>query len=164
MSEALVLRGPGARAAWARRLALALPFGLLAGALGSQYWGGLTPCEMCHWQRWPHYAAVAVASLALLLPLDGRARVLTGAAALLIATSGAIGVYHAGVEAGWWQGATACTATKAMTLDEIWAAPITRCDEVQFRFAGLSMAAWNALLSLGGAALIAWLLTARERA
>jgi disulfide bond formation protein DsbB len=43
----------------ARAIALLLPAFLLLGALGSQYLGGLYPCEMCHWQRWPHYAAVA---------------------------------------------------------------------------------------------------------
>jgi disulfide bond formation protein DsbB len=150
------------RFGWARRLALALPMALLGGALGSQYLGGLVPCEMCHWQRWPHYAALPVALAALLLAPGTRARILTIAAALLIATSGAIGVYHAGVEAGWWQGATACTSTGAVTLDDIFAAPLTRCDEVQFRFAGISMAGWNAILSLGGAALIGWLARARD--
>ena len=46
---------------WARCLALAVPALLLAGALGSQYIGGLYPCEMCHWQRWGHYAALGFA-------------------------------------------------------------------------------------------------------
>ena len=46
----------------ARALALLLPAALLAGAWGSQLLGGLYPCEMCHWQRWPHYAALVPAA------------------------------------------------------------------------------------------------------
>ena len=45
-------------------LALLLPAALLAGAYGSQYIGGLFPCEMCWWQRYPHFAAVAIAAIA----------------------------------------------------------------------------------------------------
>ena len=87
-------------------------------------------------------------------------RVLTLLAALAIAVSGAIGVYHAGVEAKIFEGFTQCTATvqaglsNAELLKQITHAPIVRCDEVQFRFLGISMAGWNAILSLGGAALI----------
>ena len=45
-------------------LAFLLPAALLAGAYGSQYIGGLFPCEMCWWQRYPHFAAVAIAAIA----------------------------------------------------------------------------------------------------
>jgi disulfide bond formation protein DsbB len=80
-------------------------------------------------------------------------------AALGIAVSGAIGVYHAGVEAKIFEGFTQCTATAkgldaAELLKQITHAPLVRCDEVQFRFLGISLAGWNAILSLGGAALI----------
>ena len=83
-------------------------------------------------------------------------------AAAAIAISGAIGVYHAGVELGIFEGLTTCTstasgATTAELLKSIMNAPLVRCDQVQFSFLGISMAGWNALLSLGGAALIAWL-------
>ena len=83
-------------------------------------------------------------------------------AAVAIAISGAIGVYHAGVEAGVFQGLTTCTANGARTLEEIMNAPLVRCDQVQFSFLGISMAGWNAILSLGGAALIL-LLTSKGR-
>src|SRR5438270_11795672 len=84
----------------ARLSALLLPLALLGRALGSQYLGGLHPCEMCYWQRWPHAAAILLAALAFTSPAySSRARVLTLLAALAIALSGAIGVYHAGVEA-----------------------------------------------------------------
>ena len=146
------------RAALARLIALMLPLGLLGGALGSQYLGGLHPCEMCYWQRWPHGAAIVVAALAFVAPAEApRSRALTLLAALAIAVSGAIGVYHAGVELGIFEGLTACTATGAVTLQDILNTPLVRCDHVQWSFLGISMAGWNAILSLGGATLIVFL-------
>ena len=142
-------------AALARLIALLLPLGLLGGALGSQYLGGLYPCEMCYWQRWPHGAAIVAAALAFTGPAESaRSRNLTLLAALAIAVSGIIGVYHAGVEAGVFEGMTACTATGARSLQDIINTPLVRCDQVQWSFLGISMAGWNAILSLGGAALI----------
>ena len=167
MSEASLARPPAALApsgpALARWIALLLPMGLLGGALGSQYLGGLYPCEMCYWQRWPHGAAILLAGLAFTAPAaSGRSRALTLLAALAIAISGAIGVYHAGVELGIFEGITTCasTAKAASTADllkAIMKTPLVRCDQVQFAFLGISMAGWNAILSLGGAAVIAWL-------
>jgi disulfide bond formation protein DsbB len=144
----------------ARLIALLLPLALLGGALGSQYFGGLHPCEMCYWQRYPHAAAIVLAMLAFTGPAESaRSRILTLLAAAAIAVSGAIGVYHAGVEAKIFEGMTTCTATgkglsAADLLEQIRHAPVVRCDEVQFRFLGISMAGWNAILSLGGATLI----------
>ncbi len=154
----------------ARLLALLLPLRLLGGALGSQYIGGLHPCEMCYWQRWPHGAAIALAALSFTAPAASqRSRMLTLLAALAIAVSGAIGVYHAGVELGIFEGITTCTALPAggstdELLRQITQAPIIRCDQVQFSFLGISMAGWNAILSLGGAAVILWLLAKARRA
>ena len=144
----------------ARLLALLVPAALLAGAWGSQLIGHLYPCEMCHWQRWPHYGALVVAIAAFALP--AAARPLTLIAALLIALSGAIGVYHAGVEWGWWHGITACTSTATFAgtspeerLAAIMRAPLVRCDVAQWRLFGVSLAGWNALVSLtGGAAIL----------
>jgi disulfide bond formation protein DsbB len=147
-------------AAAARLIASLLPLALLGGALGSQYFGGLHPCEMCYWQRWPHGAAIVLAALAFTAPAESaRSRSLTLLAALAIAISGGIGVYHAGVEAGVFAGFTTCTsnasgATTEELLKAIIHAPMIRCDEVQFRFLGISMAGWNAILSLSGAAAI----------
>ena len=139
----------------ARLLAMLLPSALLGGALLSQYVGGLYPCEMCYWQRWPHGAAILLALGSLLSPLDApRTRPLVLLAALAIAISGAIGVYHAGVEVGWWEGITHCTTTGATSLQDIMNVPLVRCDQVQWSLLGISMAGWNAILSLGGAALI----------
>ena len=86
-----------------RLIALLLPAALLGGALGSQYLGGLHPCEMCYWQRWPHGAAILLAALSFTAPAAApRGRTLILLAALAIAISGAIGVFHAGVELKWW--------------------------------------------------------------
>jgi len=167
MSEATLDRQPTSlalsRPALGRMIALLLPLALLGGALGSQYLGGLVPCQMCYWQRWPHAAAIVLAALAFTAPAEARrSRALTLLAAAAIAISGAIGVYHAGVELGIFEGLTTCTstasgATTAELLKSIMKAPLVRCDHVQFAFLGISMAGWNALLSLGGAGLIAWL-------
>lgn len=149
-----------ARLQQARLLALLLPAGLLGGALFSQYVGGLYPCEMCYWQRWPHAAAILLALGAIFSPLNSaRTRPLVQLAALAIAISGAIGVYHAGVEIGWWEGITTCTATGARSLQDILSTPLVRCDQVQWDFLGISMAGWNAIFSLGGAAAIVTLAT-----
>jgi disulfide bond formation protein DsbB len=140
----------------ARLLALLLPTGLLGGALFSQYVGGLYPCEMCYWQRWPHGLAILLALGAILSPVNApRTRLLVMLAAVAIAVSGAIGVYHAGVELSWWEGITTCTATAAASLEDILSVPLVRCDQVQWEFLGISMAGWNAILSLSGAAAIA---------
>lgn len=138
---------------------------LLLGALAFQYIGGLAPCQMCIWQRWPHGAAVAAGALFLLLP--GAVWILAGAAGA--AATAAIGVYHTGVERDWWQGPTACSGggdigalTPGQLLDQILAAPVVRCDEVPWEMLGLSMASWNAVISAGLALL--WLLALRVRA
>lgn len=174
MSEAVAMRSatssPSQPASIARLVALVLPLSLLAGAFGSEYFGGLHPCEMCWWQRYAHMAALVPACLAFTAPAASmRSRALVLLAALAIATSGAIGVYHAGVEAKIFEGFTQCTAlsttkgaSTAELLRQITQAPLVRCDEVQFRFLGISMAGWNAILSLGGAALIL-ILTMRGR-
>ncbi|MCP3735540.1 disulfide bond formation protein B [Sphingomonas sp. RP10(2022)] len=149
----------------ARVLALLLPAALLAGAWGSQLLGHLYPCEMCHWQRWPHYAALPFALLAFVVPQRSIAKAFTILAALLIAVSGAIGVAHAGVEYHWWNGFTACTQTVnlrgldgAARLEALMHAPMVRCDAPQWTLAGISLAGFNAILSLGGAGLILWLM------
>ncbi|MEG3123788.1 disulfide bond formation protein B [Sphingomonas sp. GB1N7] len=154
----------------ARAIALLLPAALLAGAWGSQLIGHLVPCEMCHWQRWPHYAAVLIAALAFFVPGTSARRALVLLAAIAIAISGAIGVAHAGVEYHWWQGFTACTSTVGGSggtpeemLARIMNAPIVRCDVAQWSLFGVSLAGFNAILSLGGAGVILYLLAGRRR-
>lgn len=154
----------------ARAVAILLPTALLGGAIAFQYLGGLHPCEMCYWQRWPHLTAIFLALGAIALRRrSGQSAVLTLLAAVGIAISGGIGVFHAGVEYGWWQGLTACTAglptggDGMSTIDAIMAAPLVRCDVPAWTMFGISMAGYNAILSLGGAALILALLARWRR-
>src|SRR3954469_7851818 len=113
MTDAIVAERGGqglSPPATARWIALLLPLALLGGALGSQYFGGLHPCEMCYWQRWPHAVGILLAGLAFSgPPASSRSGTLTLLTALAIAVSGSIGVYHAGVEAKIFQGFTTCT-------------------------------------------------------
>lgn len=138
---------------------------LLLGAFAFQYLGGLAPCQLCLWQRWPHAAAVLIGLAALALP--GRVLPLLGALAAL-ATAG-IGVFHVGVEQQWWQGLATCTAGSVSGLSgadlldtSLAVAPVVRCDEIAWALAGISMAGWNVILSAGLALL--WLGAARARA
>ncbi len=143
----------------ARLLALAVPATLMLGALGSQYIGGLYPCEMCYWQRWPHDVAIVLALFAFGTRVDKAAHLLVALAGLSIMVSGAIGVFHAGVEYGWWQGITTCSTTAAgVSLEDIMRAPVIRCDVPQWTLLGVSLAGFNAMISLGSGALILSLL------
>ena len=145
----LAVAEPAAR--MARILAFAVPAALLGGAYISQYVFGLYPCEMCWWQRYAHFAALALAVPAVLLP---NARVLTALAGLAILFAGLIGGYHAGVEYGWWQGLTACTSQIDMSadpLEAISAGPLIRCDQVQWALFGVSLAGFNFLFSTAAA-------------
>jgi disulfide bond formation protein DsbB len=138
-----------ARARW---LALAVPAALLGGALAFQYLGGLFPCEMCWWQRYPHIAALALALLAF--AIRPQQRILIALAALAILVSGGIGGFHAGVEYGWWDGFTTCATTRLEGDDPmaaIMAAPVIRCDVAPWDLWGISLAGWNFLFSTLGA-------------
>ncbi|MEL6873898.1 MAG: disulfide bond formation protein B [Pseudomonadota bacterium] len=139
-------------------LAFLVPAGLLGGALISQYGFGLYPCEMCIWQRWPHFAAILLAIPALFRPGKSGSGLLVAAAALAILASGLIGAFHAGVEYGWWEGLTSCATTGAVSLDSIMDAPLVRCDVAPWSLFGISLAGYNFLLSAGSAILILVLL------
>ncbi len=135
---------------------------LLLGALAFQHFGGMAPCHLCVLQRWPHVAALIIGVLALAIP--GRILPLLGAGAAL-ATAG-LGVYHTGVERGWWQGPTSCTSgtidgvDPADLLNTILAAPVLRCTDVAWQMLGLSMASWNAVASL--VLVLIWISAARR--
>ena len=136
-------------------LAFAVPFALLSGAYISQYGFGLYPCEMCWWQRYPHIAAIAFGILAFALK---PARWPIALAGLAVLVSGLIGAFHAGVEYGWWEGVTACTALPSADGDDLMEAilnaPLVRCDVAPWSLFGVSLAGWNFLISTGSALLI----------
>ena len=162
-------RDAGGALAPAKLLALLVPAALLAGAYGSQHLGGLAPCEMCYWQRYAHWAALALAIGAFLLAkMPDRGRSFVWLAVLAILVSGGIGAYHAGVEAGVFTGNTQCSnAPPSASPDELFAnlaaRPMVRCDEIQFAFLGISMAGWNAIISVLAALVIGWLSIKRPR-
>ena len=131
----------------AKALCVLVPAALLAGAYGFEHIGGLFPCEMCWWQRYPHFAAVA---LALLSTVAQPKRLWIALAALAILASGLIGAFHAGVEYGWWEGVTACAShveAGGDPLEAIMNAPLVRCDVAPWTLAGISLAGFNAIIS-----------------
>lgn len=143
-------------------LAAAGSAALMIGALAFQHLGGMAPCKLCIWQRWPHVVAIGIGLLAMLALLPQRLLAGLGAVAAL-ATAG-IGFYHSGVERKWWEGPASCSGgsvgdQSAQDLfAQIMAAPLVRCDEVPWQMLGLSMASWNAVLSLlmAGIWVMAW--------
>ncbi|MDB2551847.1 disulfide bond formation protein B [Paracoccus sp. (in: a-proteobacteria)] len=148
------------------RLALLAAAGsavLLIAALGFQA-AGYAPCELCILQRWPHVVAVVIGAL---IWLTGWVRPLSVLGMAAVAVAMGLAIYHTGVEIGWWPGPSQCsggvTDFAKMSLKDLTAklktAPVVRCDEVVWRFVGLSMASWNAILSAGLAAI--WGMAAR---
>lgn len=138
---------------------------LLVAALGFQA-AGFRPCELCVLQRWPHVAAVAVGGLILLTCWRPAWSVLGMAAA---AVAAGLALYHTGVELKWWPGPAACTGglgdlaalSPADLVKSINGAQMVRCDQPAWIFLGLSMAAWNALISAG--LTVVWALSLRRR-
>lgn len=149
---------------------------MLAIAWGFQLIGGLQPCILCLYQRWPYWIVVATSVIAILAARQIGRRGLAGFAmlcALVFLAGAAIAGFHVGVEQGWWQGLAACGGglnDANLSIDELreklFATPIVRCDEVAWSLLGISMAGWNFLASLvfaaasTGAACMFWRKTA----
>ena len=137
---------------------------VLLGAYGFQHIGGLLPCQMCLWQRWPHATAILIG----VILLAGGPRLLVWLGALAAAVTSFIGFFHAGVELRWWPGPASCTGggfdmgamggSDLLSMD----APtgLVLCDEIVWSLFGLSMAGWNGVLSLG--LVVIWVLAARR--
>ena len=130
---------------------------LLAGAFAFQHIGGLPPCKMCIWQRWPHAVAIGLGAATIAL---GPLLILALAGALSALTTAGIGFYHVGVEQKWWEGPKGCTGSGLDLnqspqdfLNALEGVALVRCDEIPWEMLGLSMAGWNALISLVLAAL-----------
>jgi disulfide bond formation protein DsbB len=131
---------------------------LLLGAFGFQYIGGLAPCELCLWQRWPHAVLIGTGLGAFLLLRRsdlGLAAAVMGLAAIVALVSVGLGVMHVGVEQHWWKGPTSCAASGITDLSQLALAPVVRCDAIAWQMFGISMAGYNALISLALAA-FAW--------
>jgi disulfide bond formation protein DsbB len=138
----------------------------LAGAWFFQLVLGIVPCPLCLEQRYAYYLVVPLGALiAMAAARDApRAAVIAGLAILAAATLGNAGLatYHAGVEWGLWKGPTECTGpvgnlgSASNLLARLDSVKVVRCDEVQWRFLGLSLAGYNVLISLSMAAIAAW--------
>ncbi len=136
----------------------------LATALVSQYGFDLFPCLLCHYQRWAQIAALGLGVITLLLVKTAAAAWIARLAALAFLVGAGIAFFHVGVEAAWWEGTSGCSAPNfggGMSREDIKKAildaPVVACDEVPFRFLGLSMAGWNLVYSLLAAGLVGWL-------
>lgn len=142
---------------------------IVGGALLFQYVGGLAPCELCLYQRWPYYAAIVAAAVALLSGDDRAMRAIVALGALLFVASTALAFYHVGVEQHWFAGPTACTGgvTGASSIEALKAQLLARqpvnCDAPAWRLFGVSLAGWNLLASALIAAFCLGALTRRSR-
>ena len=140
---------------------LILAFATIAGAWVFE-WAGYAPCELCLMQRWAYYAGVPLAALVAIIAGRGPrwlARAGLALLGLVFIGSMVFGVYHAGVEWGFWPGPSGCTGalTKADSmqdfLKQLETTKVVRCDAVAIRILGLSLAGWNAVISAAMAAL-----------
>ncbi len=122
----------------------------LAAALASEHLGGLRPCILCLYQRWPYVAAILLGLSGLVLrdrpqPLRG----VLALAGIAFLVGAGIAAFHVGVEQHWWEGTASCGGTleTGLTLEELreklLGTPVVRCDEVAFALFGISMAGYN---------------------
>lgn len=134
--------------------ALAGPVVILGAAMMSQYVGGLHPCVMCIWQRWPHAIAIALALITLLIGARLASLWALRLSALSLIVGAGIGFFHVGVEQDWWEGPSTCSGgpvgeiSTEDLINQIMNAPLVRCDEIAWSLMGISMAGWNAIASL----------------
>ena len=160
------LRGEASPALTAALAILLIAAATLAGAWFFQLVLGIVPCPLCLEQRYAYYFAVPFAALVAFAAARGvpRGVVLAGLAILALAALGnaVLGGYHAGVEWGFWKGPTDCSGTgfnvgnARNLLESLDKVKVVRCDEVQFRFLGISLAGYNVLISLLMAAVALW--------
>ena len=130
----------------------------LAGAWYFQLVLGLQPCPMCLEERYAYYLAIPLAALlALAAGLHApRGLLICGLVILALAALGnaVFGAYHAGVEWKFWAGPTDCTGpvgnlgSAGSLLDRLDSVKVVMCDEIQWSFLGISLAGYNALISL----------------
>lgn len=120
----------------------------------SQYIGGLFPCPLCLYQRWPWWAALGFAAVATMPILSASARsILVALAGLSILIGAGIAVFHVGVEQHWWPGLASCgeggqSPTSIDQLQQMMNQPAVSCDTPAWTMFGISMAGYNAILSI----------------
>ncbi len=149
-------------------LILAASAAVLGAAWLFQLVGGLVPCELCLYERWPYYAAPVLALAALVFPAAGIPRAALALLGLLFLASAALGFYHTGVEQHWFAGPSSCTSSgnATETLEQFKARLLGQktvmCDEIQWSVFGLSLAALNAIVSLLIAVFAFWSMGKRK--
>ena len=159
-------RGDTSPALSAALAILVIAAATIAGAWFFQLVLDILPCPLCLEQRYAYYASIPLAALVAFGAARGAPRglLLLGLVVLVLAALGnaVLGAYHAGVEWGFWQGPTDCTGpignlgSAGNLLERLDTVKVVRCDEVQWRFLGLSLAGYNVLISLLMAAIGAW--------
>jgi disulfide bond formation protein DsbB len=134
---------------------LAVALATIAGAWLFEYFG-YAPCELCLKQRWAYYAAIPLSAALFLVPSPQIRTYGLYLLCLLWLGSMVFGIYHSGVEWKWWVGPSTCTGTGALTggLPDL-TKPVVMCDEPAIRIFGLSLAGWNAIISLS-LVLVGW--------
>jgi disulfide bond formation protein DsbB len=126
---------------------------IVGGALLFEHVGGLQPCELCLYERWPYYAAIVATAVALLSGTDRAMPPVIALCALLFAAGTVLAFYHVGVEQHWFAGPTACTGSVngATSIEALKAQLLARqpvnCDAPAWRLFGVSLAGWNLLAS-----------------
>jgi disulfide bond formation protein DsbB len=130
---------------------------LLGGAYAFQYWGGLMPCELCYWQRYPHWIVIALGLLSLFVKAPKTIGLVVS---LVLLSAAGLTFYHVGVEYRWWSGPGGCTAalpdftSTQQMMQAIIMRPVVRCDEPAWSLFGLSMAVYHGIIA---ASLALWL-------
>jgi disulfide bond formation protein DsbB len=128
----------------------------LAGAWFFQYVLGIEPCPMCLEQRYAYYLVIVLgAVLAFAAPRLPRLAVIAALAIMAMAAfaNSIYGAFHAGIEWGFWPGPATCSGpipnfgNAGSLLQQLDTVKVVRCDEVQWRFLGLSLAGYNFLIS-----------------
>ncbi|APX83997.1 disulfide bond formation protein B [Methylorubrum extorquens] len=140
----------------AAALAVALGAALtVGGALVFEHGLGYVPCKLCLTERVPYYLAAPLALIAAGLP-PRPARFVLGLVALVLIYGAGLGVYHAGAEWGFWPGPSDCgggsgagPADVADFLKNLESVRPVDCTAAAWRFLGLSLAGWNALIAAG---------------
>jgi disulfide bond formation protein DsbB len=137
----------------------------IAGAWFFQLVIGLPPCPLCLEQRWFYYIGIPLALVVAFAAWRAAPRRVTGVGLVLLAlvflAGAGLAAYHAGIEWKWWPGPQECSGalpppSAGGLLKQLETVAIVRCDEIPWQFLGLSLAGWNALISLGLAAVALW--------
>jgi disulfide bond formation protein DsbB len=121
----------------------------ISGALVSQYFFNMHPCELCIYQRIPFFVIMFFSLIAVIKPSLKACLITTIIAIHALIINAGIAFYHVGVEKNWWVN-EGCAGNFDMTSQEallktLLEAPIVKCADIQFELFGISMAGYNLL-------------------